>query len=127
MILGRKKSETKSEAKAKAPKKEKNMTPAQLRNWHYDVIISPVITEKSTAASEQGKFLFNVRQDASKQDVKQAVEGLFNVKVAKVNTHNRMGKIKRFRNTMGRRQDTKKAIVTLAAGQSIDFSTGVKK
>lgn len=111
----------------KLGRKKKDASAAQLRDWHYDVIVSPVITEKSTAASEHGKFLFNVKQEASKQDVKAAVEALFNVKVTKVNTHNRMGKIKRFRNTTGRRADTKKAIVTLASGQSIDFSTGVKK
>lgn len=110
----------------KLGRKKKEAAAPQLRAWHYDVIVSPVITEKSTAATEHGKFVFNVRQDASKSDVKRAVEGLFNVKVAKVNTHNRMGKIKRFRNTIARRSDTKKAIVTLAAGQSIDFGTGVK-
>ncbi len=111
----------------KLGRKKKDATARQLREWHYDVIVSPVITEKSTQASEQGKFLFNVRLESSKQDVKAAVEGIFGVKVTKVNTHNRMGKIKRFRNTTGRRADTKKAIVTLAEGQSIDFSTGVKK
>lgn len=117
MKLGRKK---KDAATAGAPAK------VEARAWHYDVIVSPVITEKSTQASEQGKFLFNVKLDASKSDVKQAVEALFNVKVSKVNTHNRMGKIKRFRNTTGRRADTKKAIVTLAKGQSIDLGSGVK-
>lgn len=107
-------------------KKDAAAGSAPARSWHYDVIVSPVITEKSTAASEQGKFLFNVKLDASKSDVKSAVEALFGVKVKKVNTHNRMGKIKRFRNTTGRRADTKKAIVTLAEGQSIDLGSGVK-
>lgn len=105
----------------KAKKKES----AGIRQYHYDVIVSPVITEKSTAASEQGKFLFNVRLDAGKEAIKSAVEALFKVKVTKVNTLNRMGKTKRFRNTVGKHQDTKRAIVTLAEGQSIDLSAGV--
>lgn len=99
---------------------------AQPRAYHYDVILAPVITEKSTAASEHGKFLFNVRLDATKEDIKSAVESLFSVKVTKVNTLTRLGKMKRFRNTVGKRQDTKKAVVTLAEGQSIDLSAGVK-
>ena len=106
--------------------KAKKQKSAHARAWHYDVILSPVVTEKSTAASEHGKFLFNVHQDATKEDIKSAVESLFSVKVTKVNTLNRLGKIKRFRNTLGKRQDTKKAVVTLAEGQSIDFSAGVK-
>lgn len=98
-----------------------------LKPYHYDVLVSPVITEKSTAASEHGKFLFNVRLDATKQDIKAAVEGLFKVNVTKVNTLVRLGKEKRFRNTVGKRSDVKKAVVTLAEGQSIDLSAGVKK
>jgi large subunit ribosomal protein L4 len=105
----------------KAKKKET----VGVRQYHYDVIVSPVITEKSTAASEQGKFLFNVSLDAGKQDIKSAVEALFKVKVMKVNTLTRLGKTKRFRNTVGKHQDTKRAIVTLAEGQSIDLSAGV--
>jgi len=101
--------------------------PATARAYHYDVILSPVITEKSTAASEHGKFLFNVRLDAGKEEIKSAVEALFSVKVTKVNTLLREGKNKRFKNTIGKRIDTKKAIVTLAEGQSIDLSSGVKK
>ena len=107
-------------------KKTKKTAATGARAYHYDVIVSPVVTEKSTAASEQNKVLFNVRLDASKADVKQAVESLFNVRVIKVNTLRRMGKTKRFRGTLGKLSDTKKAIVTLESGQSIDLSTGVK-
>lgn len=107
----------------KAAKKKENTV---ARAYHYDVIVSPVITEKSTAASEQNKFLFNVTLDASKEDIRSAVESLFKVKVTKVNTLVRLGKNKRFRNVMGKKSDMKKAIVTLAAGQSIDLSSGVK-
>ena len=96
------------------------------RAFHYDVIVSPVVTEKSTAASEQNKVIFNVHLDATKLDIKSAVEALFHVKVEKVNTLRRLGKIKRFRNTVGKLSDTKKAIITLAAGQQIDLSSGVK-
>jgi large subunit ribosomal protein L23 len=110
MKLGRKKKEATTVARA----------------YHYDVILSPVITEKSTRVSEQGKFMFNVHLDANKETIKSAVEALFGVKVTKVNTLKRLGKIKRFRNTEGKRQDSKKAVVTLAEGQSIDFSAGVK-
>src|SRR5688572_29366507 len=100
----------------KLGRKKKEAT-AQVRAFHYDVILSPVITEKSTRVSEQGKFIFNVHQDANKEAIKSAIEALFNVKVTKVNTLNRLGKMKRFRNSMGKRQDTKKAVVTLAEGQ----------
>ena len=96
------------------------------RAFHYDVIVSPVITEKSTTASEQNKVMFNVRLDASKSDIKSAVEALFNVKVKSVNTLIRMGKQQRFRNTMGKHSDMKKAIITLAEGQTINMESGVK-
>lgn len=108
----------------KAAKKKTAST--QARAYHYDVIVSPVITEKSTTASEQNKVLFNVHLNASKADIKSAVEALFNVKVKKVNTLVRLGKTKRFRNTIGKHSDTKKAIITLAEGQQIDISAGVK-
>ena len=106
--------------------KAKKTEAVAARAYHYDVIVSPIITEKSTAASEQNKVLFNVRLDATKADIKSAIEALFNVKVAKVNTLRRLGKIKRFRNTTGKLSDTKKAIITLAEGQSVDLSAGVK-
>jgi large subunit ribosomal protein L23 len=92
---------------------------------NYDIIRSPVVTEKSTLASEHGQIVFDVAIDATKTDIKAAVEGLFSVKVKAVNTLIRKGKIKRFRNVLGVRNDTKKAIVTLVDGQSIDISTGV--
>lgn len=92
---------------------------------HYDVIISPVVTEKSTSASEHGKVVFRVRGDATKPDIKAAVEKLFNVKVEKVNTLVRKGKVKHFRGRSGLKSDVKNAIVTLAAGESIDVTTGL--
>ena len=92
---------------------------------HYDVIRNPVVTEKSTMASEHGQVVFDVAMDATKPEIKAAVEALFSVKVKAVNTLVRKGKVKRFRNSLGVRNDTKKAIVTLVDGQSIDISTGV--
>ena len=92
---------------------------------NYDIIRSPVVTEKSTLASEHGQVVFEVAVDATKPQIKAAVEGLFSVKVKAVNTLVRKGKVKRFRNQLGVRNDTKKAIVTLVDGQSIDISTGV--
>ena len=92
---------------------------------HYDVILSPVITEKATMASEHNKVMFKVARTATKPQIKEAVEGLFSVKVKAVNTLVRKGKTKRFRNVKGVRNDVKKAIVTLVDGQSIDISTGV--
>ena len=92
---------------------------------HYDIIRSPVVTEKSTLASEHGQVVFDVAMDATKPEIKAAVEALFSVKVKAVNTNVRKGKIKRFRNRLGVRNDVKKAIVTLVDGQSIDISTGV--
>jgi large subunit ribosomal protein L23 len=92
---------------------------------HYDVIVSPAITEKSTMASEQNQVVFNVAKKASKPEIKAAVEALFGVKVMAVNTLVRKGKIKRFRGTVGRQSDVKKAVVTLADGQSIDVATGL--
>jgi large subunit ribosomal protein L23 len=92
---------------------------------HYDVIVSPAITEKSTMASEQNQVIFNVARKASKPEIKAAVEALFNVKVTAVNTLIRKGKVKRFRGTIGHQGDVKKAVVTLADGQSIDVATGL--
>ncbi len=91
----------------------------------YDVIVSPSITEKSTLVSEHNQVIFNVRRDATKPDIKAAVEQLFNVKVKAVNTLNRKGKFKRFKGIVGRRSDVKKAIVTLEEGQRIDITTGL--
>lgn len=92
---------------------------------HYDVILAPVITEKSTAASEAGQVVFRVAPDATKPAIKAAVEALFGVKVTAVNTLVRKGKTKRFRGVRGRQSDQKRAIVTLAEGQTIDVSTGL--
>ena len=92
---------------------------------HYDVIVSPSITEKSTLVSENNQIVFNVAKRASKPELKAAVEALFGVKVTAVNTLVRKGKIKRFRGFSGRQGDVKKALVTLADGQSIDVSTGL--
>lgn len=92
---------------------------------HYDVIVSPVITEKSTLVSEQSQVVFNVARRATKPEIKAAVEALFGVKVTAVNTLLRKGKTKRFRGIAGRQSDVKKAYVTLAEGQSIDVSTGL--
>ncbi|WP_417426009.1 50S ribosomal protein L23 [Hoeflea sp.] len=92
---------------------------------HYDVIVSPSITEKSTFVSEQNQIVFNVARRATKPQIKAAVEALFGVKVTAVNTLLRKGKTKRFRGIAGRQSDVKKAYVTLAEGQSIDVSTGL--
>ncbi len=91
----------------------------------YDVILAPAVTEKSTAASEHNKVVFKVKRDATKPEIKAAVEGLFKVKVKTVNTLLRKGKVKRFRGVKGRQQDVKKAIVTLEEGHSIDVTTGL--
>ena len=93
---------------------------------HYDVIVSPAITEKSTMASEQNQVVFNVAKKASKPEIKAAVEALFGVTVVGVNTVVAKGKTKRWKGTPYRRSDMKKAIVRLAEGQSIDITEGVK-
>ena len=91
----------------------------------YDVILAPVVTEKSTRVSEHNQIVFKVRKEATKPEIKAAVEGLFNVKVTAVNTLLQKGKMKRFKGRVGFRSDVKKAIVTLAEGQSIDVTTGI--
>lgn len=92
---------------------------------HYDTIVSPVITEKSTLASEHNQVVFKVSDGATKPEIKAAVEALFNVKVKSVNTLVRKGKVKRFRGIRGRQRAIKKAIVTLAEGHAIDVTTGL--
>ena len=92
---------------------------------HYDVIVAPVITEKATFASELNKVVFKVRKDATKPQIKAAVEGLFDVKVESVNTLVRKGKTKIFRGNRGTQSDVKKAVVTLAEGHRIDVTTGL--
>jgi large subunit ribosomal protein L23 len=91
----------------------------------YDVILSPVITEKSSEASESNQVVFKVRLDATKPQIKAAVEKLFGVKVLAVNTLTRKGKKKRFRGIEGRQKDVKKALVKLAEGDKIDVTTGI--
>jgi large subunit ribosomal protein L23 len=92
---------------------------------HYDTIVAPVITEKATIASESNQFVFNVARNATKPQIKAAIEKLFDVKVTAVNTLLRKGKTKAFRGIRGRQQDKKKAIVTLADGYRIDVTTGL--
>lgn len=92
---------------------------------HYDVIVSPVITEKSTLASEANQVVFKVAKNATKPEIKRAVEALFEVKVKAVNTLVRKGKVKRFRGVVGKQSDFKKAIVTLVDGETIDVTTGL--
>jgi large subunit ribosomal protein L23 len=91
----------------------------------YEVILSPVITEKATLASEHNQVVFRVPIDATKPEIRAAVEGLFKVKVVGINTLTQKGKVKMWRGVRGRRSDTKKAIVRLAEGESIDVTTGV--
>ncbi len=92
---------------------------------HYDTILAPIITEKATLLSEHNKVVFRVAKEATKDQIATAIEELFKVKVTKVNTLVVKGKTKRFRGIKGRRNDVKKAIVTLAEGQSIDVTTGL--
>ena len=92
---------------------------------HYDVIVSPVITEKSTLVSEANQVIFNVARRATKAEIKAAVETLFKVKVKAVNTLVRKGKLKTFRGHRALQSDAKKAIVTLVEGHTIDIATGL--
>ena len=94
-------------------------------NKAYQVILSPLVTEKSTQMSEYNKIVFSVPLSVSKFDVKSSIEKIFSVKVKSVNTILLKGKTKRFKGVLGKRSDTKKAIVTLAPGNSIDLSVGV--
>ncbi|MCA1908436.1 MAG: 50S ribosomal protein L23 [Magnetospirillum sp.] len=91
----------------------------------FDIIRAPVITEKATMGSEHNQVTFKVPLNASKPEIKAAIEGVFGVKVTAVNTLVAKGKVKRFRGRIGVRNDVKKAIVTLAEGQTIDVTTGV--
>ena len=92
---------------------------------HYDVIISPVITEKATMASEHNKVMFKVARTATKPQIKEAVEKLFDVKVKSVNTLIREGKVKAFKGTVGEQSEVKRAVVTLEEGHTIDVTTGL--
>ena len=92
---------------------------------HYDIVLAPHITEKSTMLSENNAVVFKVASGASKPEIKAAVEALFNVSVTGVNTMNVKGKTKRWRGRPYTRSDVKKAVVTLADGQSIDITSGI--
>ena len=92
---------------------------------HYDSIVSPIITEKSTILSENNQVVFEVAINATKPEIKEAIEQLFSVTVTAVNTIKLKGKTKRFRGIAGRRKDVKKAIVTLKDGDTIDIATGL--
>ena len=94
-------------------------------NSAYGVIIRPIVSERSYDLMEQGKYTFEVAKDAPKQEIRQAVEKLFNVKVKAVNTTVTKGKVKKFRGRPGRRKDVKKAYVTLVEGNTIDVTTGL--
>ncbi|MEQ1547909.1 MAG: 50S ribosomal protein L23 [Chakrabartia sp.] len=102
---------------------KKQIAAADIR--HYDVIVAPHITEKSTMMSEHNAVVFRVAGSATKPQIKAAVEALFSVKVTNVNTLNQKGKTKRWKGQPYTRSDFKKAIVTLAEGQSIDVTTGI--
>jgi large subunit ribosomal protein L23 len=104
-----------------APKRKKQLS----REAMYNIIRAPLITEKATLLSEKGQVVFRVAIDATKPEIKAAVEGLFGVKVTGVNTLVQKGKTKRFKGRPGVRSDMKKAFVSLAAGETIDLSTGL--
>ncbi|KAF0118093.1 MAG: large subunit ribosomal protein L23 [Rhodospirillaceae bacterium] len=95
------------------------------RERMYDIIHAPILTEKTNVGSELNQFTFRVPLDASKPEIKEAVEGLFGVRVKAVNTLIHKGKSKRFRGRNGKQSDVKKAIVTLAEGDTIDMTTGI--
>ena len=127
MSLLKKKAPAEKAAKKSATKKSASGKGSVLSDARlYDVIVRPVVTEKTTRAAEQNKVVFKISPTATKHDVKAAVEAIFKVTVTKVNTINTEGKMKKFRGKDGQRSDMRKAIVTLAAGQSIDFAAGAR-
>lgn len=101
------------------------MSAKKTKHINYDTLLYPVITEKTNAVAESNQYAFAVRLDATKHDIKHAVEGIFNVKVEAVNTQVRKGKTKVFRGRRGRQSDIKCAFVRLADGQRIDLTAGV--
>ena len=101
------------------------MAKAAIDTRHYDVIVAPHITEKATLLSESNAVVFKVADKATKPEIKAAVEALFDVKVVSVNTLTQKGKTKRWKGKPYRRSDVKKAVVTLAEGQSIDVTSGI--
>jgi large subunit ribosomal protein L23 len=122
---------TKAEKPAKAEKAPRTAKPKVAKkppedlSPYYQVILSPVITEKATNNSAFNQVTFRVQRAATKPQIRLAVEHLFGVKVTGVNTHNRQGKTKRFKGRVGFRQDVKFAVVTLAEGSKIDVTTGL--
>ena len=92
----------------------------------YDILLRPIITEKTTLVAEQGKIVFAVRVDATKTDIKNAVEKIYNVKVKSVNITLKPGKMKRFKGVLGSTSDVKKAYITLEEGHNIDIMAGLK-
>jgi large subunit ribosomal protein L23 len=88
---------------------------------YYDILRSPLVTEKTTIAQENNKYAFIVDIDATKEDIKKAISSVFNVTVKSVNTIVSKGKVKKFKGKIGKRKDTKKALITLADGQNIDL------
>jgi len=104
-------------------RREKPVKVTELRA--YELIRAPMVTEKSTLGAEHNQVTFRVPLEASKPEIKQAVEMLFKVKVTAVNTLRQKGKIKRFRGKLGKRADYKKAVVSLAEGENIDVTTGI--
>ena len=105
------------------PRKKINLKMSQ--NKAYQIILNPLVTEKSTQQSEFNKMVFSVPVNATKLEVKSSIEKIFSVKVTAVNTILLKGKVKRFKGVLGRRSNAKKAIVTLAPGNTIDLSAGV--
>ena len=105
------------------PRKKVDLKVTQ--NKAYQIILNPLVTEKSTQQSEFNKMVFSVPVNATKLEVKSSIEKIFSVKVKSVNTILLKGKVKRFKGVLGRRSNTKKAIVTLAPGNTIDLSAGV--
>ena len=101
------------------------MSKLKAKNKHFDLLLKPVVTEKSTLGVENNQVTFKVALNATKPEIKEAVETVFGVKVNAVNTLRQQGKVQRFRGIVGKRPDYKKAIVTLAEGETIDITTGV--
>lgn len=106
-------------------RRSRRIAPVISKSRMYELVRAPIITEKTTLLSEHNQVSFRVPLAATKPEIKAAVEGLFDVKVTAVNTLRQKGKVKSYKGRPGKRGDTKKAIVTLAEGQSIDVTTGV--
>lgn len=103
-----------------------NKKEVKINEKMYDILLSPIITEKTTFVAEQGKIVFAVKTDATKADIKNAVEKVYNVKVKSINTVKKPGKVKRFRGVLGSTSDVKKAYITLEEGHNIDIMAGLK-